>query len=191
MLWSSLIFHTALLSETHHLVLLSPRSDLEKVQKFALPMCTYTWSANYLDLLSNLQFLSLSTCRSQSEIFIIYKILNNLIYFPPKILFVSPLQSDPPAHIIPWMFLLHIVDFCSLNSFVPSVSSDSLWSSFPHHLKISPSFPQFKSSLKLSNLNLYSYLNFSLINFHLSCIYVMVLFICYLSIFTKQKKIFI
>ena len=74
-------------------------SELEKVQKFALRICTYNWSANYLDLLSNLQLSSLSTRRSQSKIFIYYKILNNL--FLLKFLYASPLQSDPPAHIIP------------------------------------------------------------------------------------------
>ena len=65
-------------------------SELEKVQKFALRMCTYNWSANYLDLLSNLQLPSLSTRCSQSKLFIIYKILNNLIYFPSKMFIMHP-----------------------------------------------------------------------------------------------------
>ena len=75
-------------------------SELEKVQKFALRMCTYNWSANYLDLLSNLQFPSFSTHCSQSKLFIVYKILNNLIYFPSKVFICIPLRSDPPTRII-------------------------------------------------------------------------------------------
>ena len=128
-------------------------SELEKVQKFALRMCTYNWSANYLDLLSNLQLSSLSTRRSQSKLFIIYKILNNLIYFPPKIFICipPPIRSSHSYHP-----LNVLTPYCkasaTLNSFVPSVSS--LWNSLPHHLKSSPSLPQFKSSLKLSKLNL-------------------------------------
>ena len=125
-------------------------SEFEKIQKFALRMCTYNWSANYLDFLSNLQLPSLSTRRSQS---IIYKILNNLIYFPPKsfICIPPPIRSSHSYHP-----LNVLTPYCktsaTLNSLVPSVSS--LWNSLPHHLKSSPSFPQFKSSLKLSKLNL-------------------------------------
>ena len=124
-------------------------SELEKVQKFALRMCTYNWSANFLDLLSTLQLPSLSTHRSQSKLFIIYKILNNLIYFPSKIFICipPPIRSSRSYHP-----LNVLTPYCktssTLNSFVPSVSS--LWNSLPHHLKSSRSFPQFKSSLKLS-----------------------------------------
>ena len=128
-------------------------SELEKVQKFALRMCTYNWSANYLDLLTNLQLPSLSTRRSQSKLFIVYKILNNLIYFPSKIFICipPPIRSSRSYHP-----LNVLTPYCktssTLNSFVPSASS--LWNSLPHHLKSSRSFPQFKSSLKLSKLNL-------------------------------------
>ena len=122
-------------------------SELEKVQKFALRMCTYNWFANYLDLLSNFQHPSLSSCRSQSKLFIVYKILNNLIFIciPP------PIRSSRSYHP-----LNVLTPYCktssTLNSFVPSASS--LWNSLPHHLKSSRSFPQFKSSLKLLKLNL-------------------------------------
>ena len=70
------------------------------LKKIALYMCIYNWSANYLDLLSNLQLPSLSTRRSQSKLFIIYKILNNLIYFPPKmfICIPPPIRSSHSYH---------------------------------------------------------------------------------------------
>ena len=55
---------------------------LEKTQKFACRMCTKTWDVSYEELLSTLNFLSLSNHNLFLKLCTVFKIIHNLCYFP-------------------------------------------------------------------------------------------------------------
>ena len=55
---------------------------LEKVQKFALRVCTKSWDSHYKDLLSRASLTSLQTRRVQASLCHLYKIIHNLTDFP-------------------------------------------------------------------------------------------------------------
>ena len=55
---------------------------LEKVQKFALRVCTKSWDSDYNALLSRTSLPSLQTRRVQASLCHLYKIIHNLTDFP-------------------------------------------------------------------------------------------------------------
>ena len=55
---------------------------LEKVQKYALKICTKSWDASYEDLLSKESLPSLQQRRIQTSLCHLFKIINELTDFP-------------------------------------------------------------------------------------------------------------
>ena len=55
---------------------------LEKVQKFALRMCTKNWMAGYDDLLTCCNIPSLKTRRLYLKLVFLYQLVNDLIVYP-------------------------------------------------------------------------------------------------------------
>ena len=124
--------------------------SLENVQFFALKLCSKNWSSSYSSLLSSTSLPTLSSRRNNSKLILTYKIINDILYFPPSVLVLNSLPSRFSRHFDP---LNLIVPFsrssASLHSFVPSASR--LWNSLPHSTKSSPSISSFKYLLRLSN----------------------------------------
>ena len=65
---------------------------LENVQKFALRVCFKKWSSSYEDLLHLSKLQSLHDRRSFLSLTTLFKIIHNIVYFPPDLLppFSSP-----------------------------------------------------------------------------------------------------
>ena len=67
----------------------STNSDiLEKPQHFSLKICSHKWDSDYSSLLSTFNLPTLSTHCSITELCLLYKITNNLLYFPTMSLIV-------------------------------------------------------------------------------------------------------
>lgn len=56
--------------------------ELEKVQKFALKMCTKCWDSNYEDLLATSQLSTLEKRRTTASLCHLFKMINNLTHYP-------------------------------------------------------------------------------------------------------------
>ena len=142
---SPIIFtlNTAIISITLHVS--STNSEiLEKTQHFALKMCSHKWDNDYSSLLSTFNLPTLSIRRSISKLCLLYKITNNLLYFPSDMFIRKPLPSYASRHFDPLTFTIPFShSSASQNSFVPSVLS--LWNPLPSHVKSSSSLITFKS----------------------------------------------
>ena len=84
---------------------------------------------------------------SISKLCLLYKITNNLLYFPSDIFIRKLLSSYASRHFDPLTITIPFShSSASQNSFVPSVLS--LWNSLPYHVKSSSPLITFKSKLK-------------------------------------------
>ena len=79
---------------------------LEKTQHFALKMCSHKWDNDYSSLLSTFNLPTLSTRHSISKLCLLYKITNNLLYFPSDIFIHKPLSSYASHHFDPLTFTI-------------------------------------------------------------------------------------
>ena len=71
--------------------------SLEKVQVFALKLCSKNWSSDYSSLFNSSNLPTLSSRRTQAKIILTFKFLNDLHYFPLLSSLLSFLPLDPPA----------------------------------------------------------------------------------------------
>ena len=122
--------------------------SLEKVQKFALKLCTKNWSSSYSSLLHSTNSPLLTTRRSQAKLSLVFKFLNNILFLPPSILsFHSPSRVtrdyDPLNLSIPFSR-----SSASFHSFAPSASR--LWNSLPHDTKSLTTLYYFNKKIKLT-----------------------------------------
>ena len=107
----------------------------EKTQHFALKMCYHKWDKDYSSLLSTFNIPTLSTHHSISKLCLLYKITNNLLYFPSDVFIRKSLPSYDSYHFDPLTFTIPFSrSSASQNSFVPSVLS--LWNSLPYHVNL-------------------------------------------------------
>ena len=121
-------------------------NQLERVQKFGLRTCAKQWDLNYNELLSNFEVPTLNDHRLYLKLTTMYKIVYDLLVFPP--VFV---RRSTRAHVNSNSFIqpyAHTNSF--LYSFVPH--SISLWNSLPNSITNAHSFTSFKSQL---NTHLY------------------------------------
>ena len=108
----------------------------------------HKWNSDYSFLLSTFNLLSLSTCCSISKLCLLYKITNNILYFPSDIF----IHKSPPSH-SSYHFdsLTFTITFssssASQNLFVSSILS--LWNSLPYHVKSNSSLITFKSKVNM------------------------------------------
>ena len=118
-------------------------SQLEKIQFFALKLCSKNWSSDYSSLLHLFNCPSLSSRREKSKLISLFKILNGYMFFLPNsfhpLLPSSMLtRSFHPRN----LFVPRCRTSAFLSSFVPN--SCSLWNSLPSHLKDCGSLASFK-----------------------------------------------
>ena len=121
--------------------------SLEKVQFFALKLCSKNWSSNYSYLLKSTNLPTLSSRRTQAKLILTFKFLNDLHYFPPSIFsFVNP-SSRLSRHFDPLNISVPFSrSSASFHSFVPSASR--LWNSLPHSTKALSTLYYFKKRIK-------------------------------------------
>ena len=113
---------------------------LENVQKFGLRVCARQWDLGYEELLSNFCVPTLQDRRLYHKLCNMYKIVNNLIFFPFSVFVPHPSSHRPNTYVQPYA---HTNVF--LQSYVPS--SISRWNSIPVHITSQPSLSTFKSHL--------------------------------------------
>ena len=122
---------------------ISPIAPLFGTHLYLLLMLKFSRKLNTL-LISSLNFNlpTLSTRHSISKLCLIYKITNNLLYFPSDSFICKRLTSYASHHFDPFIFTIPFShSSASQNSFVPSVLS--LWNSLPYHVKSSSSLITF------------------------------------------------
>ena len=104
--------------------------------------------SDYSSFLSTFNLLSISTRHSISKLCLLYKITNNLLYFPSDIFIHKSPPSYASHHFDPLTFTITFSSSsASQNLFVPSVLS--LWNSLPYHVKSSSSLITFKFKVNM------------------------------------------
>ena len=122
-------------------------SSLEKVQFFALKLCSKNWSSSYSTLLHQFSCPTLSLRRKNAKLIFLYKILNGYVFFPPDIFSSQPSPYMSTRSFHPNNLLVPFARTSTFrHSFVPS--SSSLWNSLPASLKTCPSLSSFICHLR-------------------------------------------
>ena len=121
-------------------------AKLEGVQKFALRMASHNWSASYQDLLTEFSLPSLERRRYMTRLIFLYKIINDLCYFPSGLIS----HREPHSYNTRTFHSLSLLQPFThskyyLHSFVPKTIAD--WNSLPSIITFSSSLSSFKSSL--------------------------------------------
>ena len=107
--------------------LLKDKTLIENVQKFGLRICAKQWDLGYNELLSNFAVPTLQSRRLEHKLSTMFKIVHNLVIFPPSIFVPRQSRTGSNAYLQPFA---HTNSF--LHSFVPSTIS--LWN---HYLVMS------------------------------------------------------
>ena len=121
---------------------------IEDVQKLALKVCLKSWNASYSnDLLKQSNLPSLRARRHDTKLCHLYKIVNNVTFFPnapaqTRQLTYSSLSVYPKTIIVPLQ--AHSSQY--LYSFFPSTIV--AWSSLPSDTASAPSITSLKTALK-------------------------------------------
>ena len=120
---------------------------LESVQKFAAKMCTKSWQRwSYSEQLRALNLTTLKERRDYLKLCFLYKVFNNLIFFPE-----SPLELRPPSATRSHDLTLD-VPFAHTGAFYNSFfcQTPRLWNELPQEVVTSTSIASFKRTY-LSN----------------------------------------
>ena len=118
---------------------------LENVQKFGLRICARQWDLGYNELLSNFHAPTLQDHRLYHKLCNMYKIVNNLISFPPSIFVPRHSSHHANTYVQPFA---HSNAF--LHSYVPSTVSS--WNSLSSNITNQSTLSTFKSHLSTSLL---------------------------------------
>ncbi len=116
-------------------------NKLEDTQKFALRICSKQWNLGYQELLDLTCLPTLENRCLYFKMCTLYKIVYNLIYFPPDV--ITPKLNS--TALLPLLHQPFSRTTAHQSSFVPS--SVSLWNNLPHNALLSTSVPSFKSSV--------------------------------------------
>ena len=91
-------------------------NKLENTQKFALKVCTKHWNLGYQDLLELTNSPSLQSRRLYFKLCTLYKIVHNLVYFPPNVISPKYISVTPE----PFLHQPFARTTAYYSSFVPS-----------------------------------------------------------------------
>ena len=118
---------------------------IENVQKFALKVCIKSWDANYRSLLEISRLPSLESRRVNAKLCNLYKIINDLTFYPGAPLLDRvlhyPSQTAHSRAIVPLQ--CHSLQY--QNSFPSTIAA---WNSLPSDTVLSPTLLSFKRALK-------------------------------------------
>ena len=121
-------------------------NKLEKIQHFALKLCSKNWTSDYPLLLQLFNLPSLSSCRTTSKFVLLYKFIISKIYIPAGSFSFQNrssynLRSSHPLN----LNLLFSGSSATFNSFLPSAIS--LWNSLLSSFKDLNPARQFKQNI--------------------------------------------
>ena len=120
-------------------------TELEEVQKFALRVCTKTWSANYDSLLTQTNLPSLQTRRQRAKLCSLFNIVKENIHFPDPPLEIREqpysIRSSNELSILPLKFRSSQFG----HSFFPSAIDN--WNTLPSELQTISNISTFKHAL--------------------------------------------
>ena len=121
-------------------------NKLEKVQHFALKLCSKNWTSDYPLLLQLFNLPSLSSCRTTSKFVLLYKFFFSKFYIPGgSFSFQNQSYYNLRSSHLLNLNLPFSRSSATLNSFLPSAIS--LWNSLPSSLKDLNSASQFKQNI--------------------------------------------
>ena len=121
--------------------------SLEKVQFFALKMCSHCWDSNYIFLLSSFQVPSLSSLRSQHKLLLLFKFFDKIIYLLSGTFTPALTSSHSSRYYHPTNLLIPYCRTSTVyNSFFPSAAR--LWNSLPPDVKSINSLSRFKFKVR-------------------------------------------
>ena len=128
-------------------------SSLERVQKFALKVCTKSWSSGYESLLQSCNLPTLACRRRYLKLCLLYKVVNRQLTFPVVPISVPRSQAR----------LLRNTSTLALErpvtrsnaSFFPDTIA--LWNSLPPSVQNCQSLDSFKQTVLCHTLNTYTY----------------------------------
>ena len=119
---------------------------LEDVQKFALKVCTKSWDQDYNTLLAKSCLPSLQARHHQAKLYNLYKITNELIYFPYAPVFrrdqYYATRSSRDRLFVP------IPSHSNQHSSSLFPSTINAWNLLPSDIQTLPSSTDFKRALK-------------------------------------------
>ena len=126
---------------------ISPRDKtlIENVQKFGLRICAKQWDLGYNKLSSNFAVSTLQSRRLKHKLSSMFKIVHNLIVFPPSIFVPRQSRTGSNAYLQPFA---HTNSF--LHSFVPTTIS--LWNSLPSNISSIVTLPIYLKTPHALNL---------------------------------------
>ena len=125
--------------------LLKDKTLIENVQKFGLRICAKQWDLSYNELLSNFAVPTLQSRRLEHKLSTMFKIVHNLIVYPPSIFVPRQSRTGSNAYLQPFARTNSF-----LHSFVPSTIS--LWNSLPSNVTSILTLPTFKTYIHAFNL---------------------------------------
>ena len=130
---------------THICIKILTLSRFENIQKFALRVCCKNWNLGYSELLDVCKVPSLKNRRLYLKLSHMFKIVNNLRYFPPEIVVqisTVPYSSRPSLLQQP---------FCRTSAFAHSFVPDTIrkWNCLPIELTSSHTLHSFQSFLSV------------------------------------------
>ena len=103
--------------------------DIERVQKFALRICSKEWEKEYTELLDYFKLPTLQNRRLYLKICHLYKIIHELCYFSPDINIPNTTLTHSTRSLILNHYFARTNSF--YNSFIPS--SVRLWNLLPEY----------------------------------------------------------
>ena len=116
---------------------------LENVERFALHMATKSWDSGYQDLLSMADITSLESRRSQACLYMLFKIIHDLCFFPQTMISTrSNLSQHTNRQLLLQQPFAHS-NACQ-NSFIPNTVH--AWNLLPESV-INLPFQHFKSTI--------------------------------------------
>ena len=104
--------------------------QLEHVQKFTLRMCTKQWDLGYAELLNHFKVPSLGDCRNYLSLCTMYKVVNELVYFPHDVFVPRTTTLRSSYKLLYHQPFAHTNAF--LHSFVPKTCS--AWNNLPDYV---------------------------------------------------------
>ena len=123
-------------------------AELEKVQKFALRVCMKSWDTSYDELLAASKLPSLESRRNHTSICHLFKIINELTYYPEAPISQQQFQYNSRSASSNVLTVPKFHTSSHQHSFYPSTITK--WSMLPAESRVSSTLSTFKKSLSKS-----------------------------------------
>ena len=116
-------------------------TNIERVQKFALKMCTKNWDSGYQDLLDLTHIPTLENRRLYLKLCTLHKIIHGLFCFPTNVFIPQPNRHTT----LPLLYQPFAHTSAYQSSFVPRTIS--VWNHLPYDALTAPTTHSFKTNI--------------------------------------------